>query len=42
MWTVEAESHFQAMRLHYQHMDWCTYTTDQEWDHRTYAEHGWE
>lgn len=41
-WTVEADSHFQAMTLYYEHMGWGTYTTDQEWDRRTYAEHGWE
>lgn len=41
-WTVEAESHFEALTLYYEHMGWGTYTTDQEWDHRTYAEHGWE
>jgi hypothetical protein len=41
-WTVEAESHFQAMTLYYEHMGWGTYATDQEWDRRTYVEHGWE
>ena len=28
-WSVEADSHFQAMTLYYEHMDWGTYTTDQ-------------
>ncbi len=41
-WTVEADSHVQAMTLYYEHMGWATYTTDQEWDRKTYAEHGWE
>jgi hypothetical protein len=41
-WTVEAESHFSAMTLYYEHMGWGTYTSDHEWDHQTYAEHGWE
>ena len=39
-WTIEATSHFQAMTLYYKHMGWGTYTTDQEWGLRTYAEHG--
>jgi hypothetical protein len=30
------------MTLYYEHMGCCVYTTDQEWDRRTYAEHGWE
>lgn len=41
-WTVEAASHFEAMSLYHEHMGWGPYTTDQEWDHQTYAEHGWE
>lgn len=41
VWTVEADSHFDAMTAYYQHMGWGTYTTDQEWDRITYAEHGW-
>lgn len=41
-WTVEAESHFQAMTLYYAHQGWGTYTTEHEWDFKTYAEHGWE
>ena len=41
-WTVEADSHFRAMTLYHEHMGWGTYTSDQECDHRTYAEHGWE
>lgn len=41
-WTVEASSHFEAMTLYYEHQGWGVYTTDQEWDMRTYAEHGWE
>ena len=42
VWTVEAASHFEAMTLYYEHQGWGTYTTDQEWDFKTYAEHGWE
>ena len=41
-WTVEADSHFLAMTLYFAHMGWGQYTTDQGWDHRSYAEHGWE
>ncbi len=41
-WTVEAVSHFQAMTLYCKHMAWGTYATDHEWDHMTYAQHGWE
>jgi hypothetical protein len=40
-WTVEADSHFDAMTAYYLHMGWGTYTTDQEWDRITYADHGW-
>lgn len=31
-----------AMTLYYERQGWGTYTTDQEWDTKTYAEHGWE
>lgn len=41
-WTVEAASHFEAMTLYYEHMDWGVYTSDHEWDRTTYADHGWE
>jgi hypothetical protein len=41
-WTVEADSHFQAMTRYYEHMGWGRYETDQEWDRKTYSEHGWE
>lgn len=41
-WTVEAASHFEAMTLYYEHQGWGTYTTDQDWDRKTYAEQGWE
>lgn len=41
-WSVEADSHFQAMTLYYEHMGWGHYESDQEWDRQTYAEHGWE
>jgi hypothetical protein len=42
VWTVEAASHFEAVTLYYEYQGWGTYTTDQEWDRVTYAEHGWE
>ncbi|WP_221177491.1 hypothetical protein [Nocardioides marmoriginsengisoli] len=42
VWTVEAASHFDAMTAYYEHQGWGVYTTDQEWDHKTYVEHGWE
>jgi hypothetical protein len=42
VWTVEAESHFAAMTAYYEHQGWGVHTTDQEWDHKTYVEHGWE
>ena len=41
-WTVEADSHVQAMTRYYEHMGWGRYETDQAWDRQTYAEHGWE
>ena len=42
VWTVEATSHFEAMTLYYEHMDWGEYTTDlPEYDRRTYADWGW-
>ncbi|NYJ02230.1 hypothetical protein HNR19_002928 [Nocardioides thalensis] len=30
------------MTLYYEHMGWGEYRSDQDWDRRTYAEHGWE
>jgi hypothetical protein len=42
VWTVEAASHFEAMTRYYEHQGWGIYTTDYEWDHRTYGELGWE
>ena len=42
-WTVEAESHFEAMTKYYEHMGWGTYTTEfPEIDKQTYAEWGYE
>lgn len=41
VWTVEADSYFDAMTAYHRHMGWGTYETDQEWDRITYAEHGW-
>lgn len=42
VWTVDASSHFEAMTKYYEYQGWGTYTTDQDWDMKTYAEHGWE
>jgi hypothetical protein len=39
---VEAESHFQAMTLCYEHMGRGPYTSREERDVPTYAELGWE
>lgn len=41
-WSLEAESHFQAMTLYYEHMGWGLYTSRDERDLPTYAELGWE
>ncbi|WP_300386982.1 hypothetical protein [uncultured Nocardioides sp.] len=41
-WTVEAASYFEAISLYYAHQGWGAYVSDQAWDHKTYAEHGWE
>jgi hypothetical protein len=41
-WSVTADSHFEAMTRYYEHQGWGAYTTDQEVDHQTYAEWGWE
>ncbi|MGX7678689.1 hypothetical protein ACSMXN_07300 [Jatrophihabitans sp. DSM 45814] len=42
VWTVEAASYFEAMTLYYAHMGWGEYTTEHEWDRRSYAENGLE
>jgi hypothetical protein len=43
VWTVEAESHFEAMTAYYARMRWGTYTTDfPDIDRETYCERGWE
>lgn len=42
VWTVDAASHFDAMTAYYEHQGWGVYATDQEWDRKTYVEHGWE
>ena len=41
VWTIEADSYFDAMTAYHQHMGWSTYATDQAWDRVTYTEHGW-
>jgi len=30
------------MTAYYERQGWGVYTTDQEWDRKTYVEHGWE
>lgn len=42
VWTVRADSHFEAMTLYYRHQGGGEYTTDQDWDFKTYEELGWE
>ena len=43
LWTVEAESHFEAMTKYYAYMNWGDYTTEfPELDKKTYKELGWE
>lgn len=37
-WTVEAESHFEAMTAYYKYRGYGVYTTDQEWDMQPYPE----
>jgi hypothetical protein len=38
VWTVWAESHYEAMTLYYERQDWGPYTTDQPWDLQPYPE----
>ena len=38
IWTVEADSHFEAMTQYYAFMGWGVYTTDQEWDMNPYPD----
>jgi hypothetical protein len=38
VWTVEANSQFEAMTKYYEHMGWGTYTTEHAWDHEPYSE----
>jgi hypothetical protein len=43
VWTVEADSHFEAMVRYYEHQGWGEYTTDYpDIDKQTYQERGWE
>ena len=37
IWTVEAESHFEAMTKYYEFMDWGEYKTDFEQDKEPYS-----
>ena len=42
-WTVDADSHFEAMTLYYEHQGWGVYTTDfPDVDTQSYRERGWE
>ena len=38
IWTVEAESHVEAMTKYYTFMGWGLYQTEHEWDHQPYSE----
>ena len=38
IWTVEANSHFEAMTKYYEFMDWGEYTTEFEQDKEPYPE----
>jgi hypothetical protein len=38
IWTVEADSHYEAMTAYYKFTSWGAYTTDQEWDMRPYPQ----
>ncbi len=40
IWTVEADSHFEAMTKYYEFMDWGNYKTEFEQDKEPYPE-GW-
>lgn len=43
VWTVEAESHLEAMTAYWAHMGWGVYVSDYpEVDSQTYASRGWE
>jgi hypothetical protein len=38
VWTVEAESHFEAMRKYYKYMGWGAYETIHEADYEPYLD----
>ncbi len=38
IWTIEAESHFEAMTAYYKFRGWGEYTTNQERDMQPYPE----
>ena len=38
VWTVEAESHFEAVTLYYAFMGWGIYESDHDWDRQPYAD----
>lgn len=41
VWTVEANSSFDAMTLYWRHQGWGTYTSSEDWEKVPYAELGW-
>jgi hypothetical protein len=43
IWTVEAESWFEAMTKYHEYLGWGEYTSEfAELDKQTYEERGWE
>jgi len=43
VWTVEAESHLEAMTAYWAHMGWGLYVSDYpDVDSQPYASRGWE
>ena len=38
LWEVEADTHFEAMTLYYQHVGRGTFASDQAWDREPYPE----
>jgi hypothetical protein len=38
IWSVEANSHFEAMTKYYEFMGWGKYTTEHQWDLQPYPE----
>src|SRR6185436_1674301 len=38
VWSVTAESHFDAMTRYYEYMGWGKYTSEEAWDHEPYPD----